>query len=410
MSTSSRKLNIDAYKHFFNNDNIDYFKLNETEIKNDSNLSSKKTFIIAINKLIKTSNKEVLFDFNFSEKGYITSITLCYQATDSGKTNPLINVTYNGGNPANALYPLNVFLTQICIKSVSNQVEGKPKKIVSSFVIALLKILPDEVKPTISNYTNAKLWQNGKFTFEYFTKKLDIITAITAATAATAATSSSATSISLTSSSATSSSAKAAAKPVATAATATAATATAATATATAAATSSSAKAATAKPVATAAKGAKSAKSAKSAKGAKGTLSTSFWKKLEEDQVAFYRRSDKKIKVITDIRKIYREVMRIDNYEEEINRLLDNIKSTPLGLLPNTSQTYTEQDIAYIKRKVIQLINKQRINDKKIMPPPAKKPKLNAGGIKKIIRKVFTDINGKKFIRYNDLIINLKFN
>lgn len=36
-----------------------------------------------------------------------------------------------------------------------------------------------------------------------------------------------------------------------------------------------------------------------------------------------------------------------DNYEEEINRLLDNIKSTPLGLLPNTSQTYTEQDIAY---------------------------------------------------------------
>ena len=46
----------------------------------------------------------------------------------------------------------------------------------------------------------------------------------------------------------------------------------------------------------------------------------------------------------------------------------------------------------------------------KIMPPPAKKSKLNAGGIKKIIRKVFTDINGKKFIRYNDLIINLKFN
>jgi hypothetical protein len=39
--------------------------------------------------------------------------------------------------------------------------------------------------------------------------------------------------------------------------------------------------------------------------------------------------------------------MRKDNYEEEINRLLDNIKSTPLGLLPNTSQTYTEQDIAY---------------------------------------------------------------
>ena len=57
--------------------------------------------------------------------------------------------------------------------------------------------------------------------------------------------------------------------------------------------------------------------------------------------------------------------MHIDNYEEEINKLLDNIKRTPLGLLPNTSQTYTEQDIAYIKRKVIQLINKQRINDKK---------------------------------------------
>jgi hypothetical protein len=398
MSTSSGKLNIDAYKHFFNNDNINYFKLNETEIENDSNLSSKKTFIIAINKLIKTSNKEVLFDFNFSEKGYITSITLCYQATDPKKTKPLINVTYNGGNPANALYPLNVFLKQICIKSVSNQVEGKPKKIVSSFVIALLKILPDEeVKPTISNYNTAKLWQNGKFTFKYFTEKLDKITAITAVTAAT---SSSATSISLTSSSATSSSAKAAAKPVATAATAATSS----------SLTSSSAKAATAKPVATAAKGAKSAKSAKGAKGAKGTLSTSFWKKLEEDQVAFYRRSDKKIKVITDIRKIYREVMRIDNYEEEINRLLDNIKNTPLGLLPNTSQTYTEHDIAYIKRKVIQLINKQRINDKKIMPPPAKKPKLNAGGIKKIIRKVFTDINGKKFIRYNDLIINLKFN
>lgn len=131
-----------------------------------------------------------------------------------------------------------------------------------------------------------------------------------------------------------------------------------------------------------------------------------FYSSPMDVQSSTIRTSDKKIKLITDIEKIFRATNDVVSMEDKIKIIeeqIDIIKTKPLNLV-KSSPKYTDTELEYIKTEVIKKIN---IRDTQLMPPPSKKHR-HAGGTKKIIRKVFTDKKGKSYIKFNDFIIYLK--
>lgn len=127
-------------------------------------------------------------------------------------------------------------------------------------------------------------------------------------------------------------------------------------------------------------------------------------------QVKATIKSDKNIKLITDIHAIFKATNSASSFEDKI-KIIDQqigiIKNLPLDVLK--SPTYTDTDLQYIKNEVIKKINEE---EKILMPPPIKRQKQllfsKKGGTKKIIRKVFTDSKGKSYIKFNDFFIYLK--
>lgn len=120
-------------------------------------------------------------------------------------------------------------------------------------------------------------------------------------------------------------------------------------------------------------------------------------------------KSDKHIKIKTDIIAIFNKTKKADTREakinimkEEITKLISFLSAKPFKSSIKVIK-YNQSDIDNIIKEVI-----KKIDNSLSVLPVVKKQKISnskMGGERKIIRKILTDSNGKLFIKYNKKII-----
>jgi hypothetical protein len=130
-------------------------------------------------------------------------------------------------------------------------------------------------------------------------------------------------------------------------------------------------------------------------------------------QARIKAKSDKHIKIKTDIIAIFNKTKKADTREAKINIMKEEITKliSFLSAKPFKSSIkiikYNQNDIDNIIKEVI-----KKIDNSLSVLPVVKKQKISnskMGGEIKIIRKILTDSNGKLFIKYNkNIIIYLK--
>jgi len=130
-------------------------------------------------------------------------------------------------------------------------------------------------------------------------------------------------------------------------------------------------------------------------------------------QAKIKAKSDKHIKIKTDIIAIFNKTKNADTREAKINIMKEEITKliSFLSAKPFKSSIkiikYNQSDIDNIIKEVI-----KKIDNSLSVLPVVKKQKISVakmGGDRKIIRKILTDSNGKLFIKFNkNIIIYLK--
>jgi hypothetical protein len=126
-------------------------------------------------------------------------------------------------------------------------------------------------------------------------------------------------------------------------------------------------------------------------------------------QAKIKAKSDKHIKIKTDIIAIFNKTKKADTREakinimkEEITKLISFLSAKPFKSSIKVIK-YNQSDIDNIIKEVI-----KKIDNSLSVLPVVKKQKISnskMGGERKIIRKILTDSNGKLFIKYNKKII-----
>lgn len=120
-----------------------------------------------------------------------------------------------------------------------------------------------------------------------------------------------------------------------------------------------------------------------------------FYRLSIDRQLKYIRESDANIKLITDISYLKQKFKgsNIDTYIEELRNKL---------LLKATNEKEKEQINDYFNK-----LKKRYYDDINMPPPPSKRTRLTGGNIKPIkkVRKVYSDNNNRKYIKYNKNII-----
>ena len=121
-----------------------------------------------------------------------------------------------------------------------------------------------------------------------------------------------------------------------------------------------------------------------------------FYRLSTDRQLKYSRESDANIKLITDISYLKQKFKgsNIDTYIEELRNKL---------LLKATNENEKEQINDYFNK-----LKKRYYDDINMPPPPpSKRTRLEGGNIKPIkkVRKVYSDNNNRKYIKYNKNII-----